>query len=708
MSNILNTLQLFCGKSAAEAPRFAEIEKAGYEIETAPAFSNKHVFHFTGRCNRSVGSIVTSGANPYDIFALLAESEIGNPFLVWEPEKVRDTFMKREALRKKQTSGAALDSNDTQAMAALASEISAQRKPIILYGPDSEWKGFMDALDHLSASGTLREGFKDSITRCRTPEEVLGVLSQRVPKDLSGKSTADYRYHTYEPGAKPVTEYVAMDDPRVRPRTSISFFGSASSKRPQHLRTAARSVEMCHSNGWGIVNGGGVNSVMGKQLEIAKELGVYTHGISAHERGAVGLTGSEKDPEKIKQLMPRYTDCKDMIHRIEHYLEHSQGIACLDGGIGSGEEIFMVLEMFRQQHKATKYQDTSGKWHDKPFVIIDENNTWSPVINEWAKKQYGESYLAPVKYVHSMQEAEELFARQFEQSKPVLPGEVVERIVNSAQKELQQKISDLKPAPQAATAGRAKTVHDWQETMSLVDLTNLKPEATAEDITKLAKTARLQHARSVCVRPNFVHAARTALGKNSDVKVITVTNFPDGKLPVEKAVKEMQDARSKGADEIDTLFPKDLLAAGKWEESHRYLKRVIGSVDVPVKVILETAELTPEQIARASIVARSAGAQFVKTSTGFSAKGGADVEAVEIMRRSVGDSVGVKASGGVKTFEQAMAMIEAGADVLGCSGLSITSQQERVPAIRVTDQQEHLPGYAMRGMDTKTGTGRGY
>jgi deoxyribose-phosphate aldolase len=704
MLGILNTIQLYCDKSTKAAGQFSALEDAGFEIETAPAMSNKHVFHFTGRCHRSIASIVTAGANPYDIYALLAETEIGNPFIVWEPDVVKGIFKDLSVLQKKRYNGETLSEPEAQEEARLMAELQKQRKPIIFFGSDDEWKGFMDSLDHLAASGTLRGNFKDNITRCHTVDEVKKVIDERVPQDLAGKNLADYRYHTYQPGAQPITDYIAENDTRTRPRVTISFFGSATTRKEEHFRTAENSVDMCARRGWGIVNGSGVMGVMGAQMRKAKETGVYIHGISAHERGAVGLNGAEKDPVVIKNNVSRYTDCKDMIHRIECYLEHSEGIALLDGGLGSAQELFMVLEMFRQQHKATMYQDTTGRWHSKPLVVVDENGTWEPVI-KWAKEQYGEEYLAPVQYVRSMQEAEELFAKQFEQFKPKLPTPVVDKIIKDAEVELGKIIKGIKPVSEVAF-GRPKTVKDWQSIMSLVDLTVLKETATQQDITDLCKKAKQQSTRSVCIRAQHVPHAKTLLD-DTGVMVITVTNFPEGTLPVEEAVQEMQTANSKGPDEIDTLLPRHLLKEGKYAECYSYLKRVIGSVDVPVKVIFESADLTPEQIARASIISKAAGAAFVKTSTGFNPKGGADVEAVEIMRRSVGDTVGVKASGGVRDFEQAMAMVEAGADVLGASGLSITSQQERVPASRMNDIfQEALPGYAMRG--TNKGTAKGY
>ena len=712
----LNTLQLFCGKGS-QAEQFKGLEGAGYEIETAPAFSNKHVFHFTGRCNRSVGFIVTPDANPYDIFALLAETEIGNPFLTWEPERVKEIFTELTPFKKQVYSGKKLSEADDKQYKALLAELQSQRKPIVFYGSKEQWKSFTDVLDHLAASGTARSGFKDGITFCETNEQVQEALKARVPANLKERSIADYRFHTYEPGSKPIEEFVSKTDPKSRPRSTVSFFGSATTLKQPHIAAAARSAEMCSRNGWGMVNGGGTTGVMGAQMRAAKQYGVYLHGISAHERGAVGLTGAEKDPAIITENMPRYTDCKDMVHRIEYYLEQSEAVGMLDGGIGSAQELFMVLELYRQNHKVTKYQDKSGVWHDKPMVVLDGNGTWGPMI-EWAKKNYPADYLAPMKVVKSMEEMEAVYAEQFSKFPPKLATEVIDDVITKQATMLQEK-GLIKGWDKRARDGRSPLVKDWQNIMSTVDLTYLATYKEGDTVSadehkkkviELCDKAAAQGCRSVCVPLSHLSLAKQQLGRKGKhhVMAITVVNFPNGDLSTEKAVKQMQDAMTKGADEIDIVVPKQLLKKGEYAGVLDHLERVIGSVTrlVPVKVILESAELSPEQVAIGSLLAKEAGAAAVKTSTGFSKAGGADVESVEIMRRVVGDKLSVKASGGVKDFKQAVAMIDAGADIIGASGLSITSQQQRVPAIQqAVPFQEHLPGHAMRGSG---GGGRGY
>ncbi len=700
-STTLNTIQLFCRNTSEDAGQVKALENAGYALETVPTFSNKHVFHFSGRCNRSVGAVVTAGANPYDVFALLAETEIGNPFMIWEPERVKEIVTEFSGLKHRLYKGETLAGKDQERYNELSDQLQAQRKPIVFLGKKEEWEEFSGVLDHLADSGTARPGFKDGIIFEETAEEAVKVFNKCVPKNLQHLTRADYKFHTYDTGPEPVEVFVSQDY-KPRPRITISFFGSATTRDQRHLETARKSVEMLYMKKWGLVNGGGSMGVMGAQLEKAKELGIYSHGISAHERGAVGLAGSEKDPQELQKLVTRYTDHKDMIHRIEHYLEESEGIGMLDGGIGSAQELFMVLELFRQDHKVTRYQDKTGVWHDKPLVVVDEHGTWSKML-EWAKKEFGETYMKPVKIARDMQEAQTLFEAVLDKYPPKLSEEMVEWQVKGAAKELHKIIPKVSAELPAVSTGRAKTVQEGRSIQSMVDLTNLK-DPDVRTVNQLCNTAVEDECRSVCIPLNRLGTACKRLDQlkastDHNVMATTVVNFPEGKEQLTKTVRDMREAVDKGADEIDTVIPKEMLKTGNYEECYDYLKQVIGSVNVPVKVILESAELTPDQIAKGALIAKAAGASFVKTSTGFSQDGGADVEAIEIMRCAVGDSVGVKASGGIKDFRQVMAMVEAGADVVGASGLTLTAHEQRVPARRMGGKLgkiiDHLPRYAL-------------
>ena len=200
----------------------------------------------------------------------------------------------------------------------------------------------------------------------------------------------------------------------------------------------------------------------------------------------------------------------------------------------------------------------------------------------------------------------------------------------------------------------------------LIDHTLLKQDASPEQIVKLCEEAKEFDFMSVCVNPAYVPLAAQCL-KGSDVKVCTVIGFPLGMNLTKTKVEEAQLAIKEGADEIDMVINIGMLKAGHddyVEEEIRELKAVAGSK--VLKVIIETCLLTDEEKVRACIASKNAGADFVKTSTGFST-GGATAHDVALMRKTVGPEMGVKASGGVRTHEDLMAMVEAGANRIGTS-----------------------------------------
>ena len=200
----------------------------------------------------------------------------------------------------------------------------------------------------------------------------------------------------------------------------------------------------------------------------------------------------------------------------------------------------------------------------------------------------------------------------------------------------------------------------------LIDHTLLKQDATSEQIAKLCEEARQYDFMSVCVNPAYVPLASTLLN-GSDVKVCTVIGFPLGMNLTKTKIEEAKLCISQGADEIDMVINVGMLKAGEDDyvrEEIKLLKEVAGSR--VLKVIIETCLLTDEEKVRACILAKEAGADFVKTSTGFST-GGATAHDVKLMRDTVGPEMGVKASGGVRTHEDLLAMVEAGANRIGTS-----------------------------------------
>jgi len=201
----------------------------------------------------------------------------------------------------------------------------------------------------------------------------------------------------------------------------------------------------------------------------------------------------------------------------------------------------------------------------------------------------------------------------------------------------------------------------------MIDHTLLKANTTKEQIIKLCEEAKQCGFASVCVNPTWVALAAELL-EGTGVKVCTVIGFPLGANAPETKVFETKDAINKGANEVDMVINIGALKDGNDELVERDIRAVVEAAEgkALVKVIIETCLLTEEEKVRACQLAVKAGADFVKTSTGFST-GGATVEDVALMRKTVGDKVGVKASGGVRNVDDAKAMITAGATRIGTS-----------------------------------------
>lgn len=200
----------------------------------------------------------------------------------------------------------------------------------------------------------------------------------------------------------------------------------------------------------------------------------------------------------------------------------------------------------------------------------------------------------------------------------------------------------------------------------LIDHTILKQNATISDIEKLCKEAIEFNFMSVCVNPAYVEMCANIL-KKSDVKVCTVIGFPLGANSTAVKVFETHDAIKNGADEIDMVINVTMLKDKEYSYVFNEIKAIKNACEGKLlKVILETCLLTDEEIIKACELSVEAGADFVKTSTGFST-GGATVHHVALMRKTVGPNIGVKASGGVRTHEDLLSMVEAGANRIGTS-----------------------------------------
>lgn len=217
---------------------------------------------------------------------------------------------------------------------------------------------------------------------------------------------------------------------------------------------------------------------------------------------------------------------------------------------------------------------------------------------------------------------------------------------------------------------------DKKTIASMIDHTLLKPEATPAQIEKLCAEAAEYHFASVCVNPVYIPLAARLL-KGTGVKVCCVVGFPLGAIAPEQKAVEAASCAAMGAEELDMVIHVGAAKAGDWALVQRDIEGVVkAAAGHTVKVIIETCLLTDEEKVKACEAAKAAGAHFVKTSTGFST-GGATTHDIALMRKTVGPEMGVKASGGIRDYETAMAMIEAGANRIGASaGIAIVAAAE--------------------------------
>lgn len=217
---------------------------------------------------------------------------------------------------------------------------------------------------------------------------------------------------------------------------------------------------------------------------------------------------------------------------------------------------------------------------------------------------------------------------------------------------------------------------DKKTIASMIDHTLLKPEATPAQVEKLCAEAAEYHFASVCVNPVYIPLAARLL-KDTGVKVCCVVGFPLGAIAPEQKAAEAASCAAMGVEELDMVIHIGAAKAGDWALVQRDIEGVVkAAAGRTVKVIIETCLLTDEEKVKACEAAKAAGAHFVKTSTGFST-GGATTHDIALMRKTVGPEMGVKASGGIRDYATAMAMIEAGANRIGASaGIEIVAAAE--------------------------------
>lgn len=206
-----------------------------------------------------------------------------------------------------------------------------------------------------------------------------------------------------------------------------------------------------------------------------------------------------------------------------------------------------------------------------------------------------------------------------------------------------------------------------QKILHRIDHTLLKQDATEEELRALADEANEYGFYAVCVHPAHIGAVKRRLGERSRVKVATVVGFPMGENATAVKAYETKIAVRDGADEIDMVVSVSAIKRGDFRYVKREIQRVVAAAKKkPVKVIVETSLLLPKELEKAAATAVAAGAKFVKTSTGYFGEG-ATAANVRAIRSVVGDRCSIKASGGIRTADDVLAMLEAGADRIGTS-----------------------------------------
>jgi deoxyribose-phosphate aldolase len=247
-------------------------------------------------------------------------------------------------------------------------------------------------------------------------------------------------------------------------------------------------------------------------------------------------------------------------------------------------------------------------------------------------------------------------------------NELIDRITKEVIQKLNQLSSSQEKKPQEAVPVFSSPLRRMpaSELAGYIDHTLLKPEAVVPQFEQLCNEAVKYKFKSVCVNSSWVPFVAKRL-RGTGVKICSVIGFPLGEMDTRSKAFEARNAIGNGAEELDMVINVGALKSGNLklvEEDIRAIKRACRSTTV-LKVILETGLLTDEEKIIACEISRKAGADFVKTSTGFSGSG-ATVHDVALMRRIVGPKMGVKASGGIRNFDQAVALISAGANRLGC------------------------------------------
>ncbi|MCB0334550.1 MAG: LOG family protein, partial [Bdellovibrionales bacterium] len=341
---------------------------------------------------RADAIIAFPDADPVHLLTLLAEAEVGHPLIQ----------------QKSQCS-------------KITSPADIHRKPIIFYGATEEWKSFRRQLSEMESQGLTRQSFDHHVHYSESVTELEAFLHENLPEQIPST-----RLHYYAHTKKGSELFLDVDED-VRPPAfiTVSFFGSASTRRKDHLERTDAAARMCARKGWNILHGGGDGGVM-KQLSVSgSKAKAYVLGISVDGSGAPVITFERDLKSGRPSDIDHFVESKDMLHRIETYAGHSEAFVALDGGIGSLQEVYVIAELLSKNHPVVTYETADGDRVPKPLFLVNEGGIYTPVL-EYLKER-GLDYLQEqMQVVESLDELQRGLEKAF-QHHPPLPKDIREK-----------------------------------------------------------------------------------------------------------------------------------------------------------------------------------------------------------------------------------------------------------------------------------------
>lgn len=332
---------------------FTEEFGSDFELIMRSGGARDPIFSFQTEVSCAHAVIALPSAHPFTLMTVIEEAAVQHPFL-----------FNRDG----------------------AAPSQRMQKPIVFLGEQKQWQSFHDMFREMKQQGLMRDSF-DVVRFLESPREAKEHIENGLPVSLEFDRSEQF-YHSRLPNV--LFREVRAED-RVKQRDgTIAFYGSASSKTPEHLIRADQAVEMCERIGMNVLHGGGIKSVMGQLSESAHKRDLYVVGVSVDGIGAPGIVGKElggkiQRPDNVSE----YIACKSMIHRIEEYHNRVHANVALDGGIGSTQEILMTATLMSIGHSAVCNRDLHGSLVMKPLHLVNEGGIWSGLEGYLQERKLG-------------------------------------------------------------------------------------------------------------------------------------------------------------------------------------------------------------------------------------------------------------------------------------------------------------------------------